>query len=89
MIICQCNVLSEKQVLDILTANPVTSTSSAAQVYGCLGCKPECGRCVKEVKRLIREHNLSCELACKLCPAGHAEPANDETSPFLPDQIAV
>ncbi len=52
MIVCSCNVLSDSQVR---TAVADGSPRSAAQVYGCLGCSPQCGRCVATIRRLMAE----------------------------------
>src|SRR5436305_804711 len=44
MIVCSCNVFSDRDVrlaIDSAPARPAT----ANQVYGCLGCSPQCGRC--------------------------------------------
>jgi bacterioferritin-associated ferredoxin len=60
MIVCSCNVLSDTQVRAAVTdATP----RSAAQVYGCLGCSPQCGRCVATIRRIMNE-------ALGACPAG-------------------
>lgn len=42
MIVCSCNVLSDR---DIRSAIEAERTCSISQVYGCLGCSPQCGRC--------------------------------------------
>jgi bacterioferritin-associated ferredoxin len=86
MIVCQCNALSDRQILAILNDSAIASPSSPAQLYGCLGCKPECGRCVKEVRRLMKEHRTACDLACALCPVGHVEPANDAAPFAIPER---
>jgi len=52
MIVCSCNVLSDSQ---IRTAVADATPRSAAQVYGCLGCSPQCGRCIRTIRRLMDE----------------------------------
>jgi bacterioferritin-associated ferredoxin len=60
MIVCSCNVLSDTQIrAAVADATP----RSAAQVYGCLGCSPQCGRCVRTIRRLMDE-------TLGACPAG-------------------
>jgi bacterioferritin-associated ferredoxin len=60
MIVCSCNVLSDTQIrAAVADATP----RSAAQVYGCLGCSPQCGRCVRTIRRLMDE-------TLGTCPAG-------------------
>jgi bacterioferritin-associated ferredoxin len=52
MIVCSCNVLSDTQVRGaVADATP----RSAAQVYGCLGCSPQCGRCASTIRRIMDE----------------------------------
>jgi bacterioferritin-associated ferredoxin len=60
MIVCSCNVLSDTQVR---AAVAETTPRSAAQVYGCLGCSPQCGRCASTIRRIMDE-------ALGSCPAG-------------------
>ena len=52
MIVCSCNVLSDEDVRSAVEAERTLSTS---QVYGCLGCSPQCGRCVWTIRRLMDE----------------------------------
>jgi bacterioferritin-associated ferredoxin len=57
MIVCSCNVLSDTQVrAAVADATP----RSAAQVYGCLGCSPQCGRCARTIRRIMDEALGSC-----------------------------
>src|ERR1700694_614986 len=44
MIVCSCNVLSDTQVRETVSA---ASARTAGQVYRCLGCSPQCGRCAR------------------------------------------
>jgi bacterioferritin-associated ferredoxin len=80
MIVCSCNVLSDHDV-----RNAVSATSdlprSAKQLYGCLGCSAECGRCARTIKSIIDEALGPCAKACGSgCPHGQA--AADE-----PEQV--
>jgi len=52
MIVCSCNVLSDTQVRAAVAG---ATLRSAAQVYGCLGCSPQCGRCVATIRRIMDE----------------------------------
>jgi bacterioferritin-associated ferredoxin len=62
MIVCSCNVLSDHEVRSAVnTATPRT----AGQVYGCLGCSAQCGRCVRTIRRIMDE-----ALVGAGCPAG-------------------
>jgi bacterioferritin-associated ferredoxin len=54
MIVCSCNVFSDRDVrsaIDNAAARPAT----ANQVYGCLGCSPQCGRCARTIRRIMDE----------------------------------
>lgn len=50
MIICSCNVLRDKD-LQTLARNGV---SCEREAYARLGCKPECGRCLRHARHLIK-----------------------------------
>ena len=52
MIVCSCNVLSDQ---DVRSAVKAERTSSIRQVYGCLGYRPQCGRCARTIRRIIDE----------------------------------
>ena len=90
MIVCSCNVLSDHDVrsavhgAEDLPRNP-------KQLYGCLGCSAECGRCARTIKSILDEALGACAKACcSGCPhsqAGHgltgSEPAlGDGSSPL-------
>ncbi len=53
MIVCSCNVLSDHDVRTALTAEQTPRT--AGQVYGCLGCSAQCGRCARTIRRIMDE----------------------------------
>jgi bacterioferritin-associated ferredoxin len=52
MIVCSCNVLSDRDVRSAVEAEAPRSTS---QVYGCLGCRAKCGRCARTIRHLMDE----------------------------------
>jgi bacterioferritin-associated ferredoxin len=53
MIVCSCNVFSDRDVRMALTAERTLTTAS--QVYGCLGCSAQCGRCASTIRRILDE----------------------------------
>jgi bacterioferritin-associated ferredoxin len=53
VIICSCNVLSDHEVRSLVTAPEAPRT--AAQVFGCLGCDPECGCCARTIRRIVAD----------------------------------
>jgi len=65
MIVCSCNVLSDHDVRTAL--GHATAPRNAGQVYGCLGCSPQCGRCARTIRRIMDEATAAA--ACARCPA--------------------
>jgi len=64
MIVCSCNVLSDHDVRDAVN-NADELPRSAKQVYGCLGCSAECGRCARTIKTIIDEALGPCVAGCQ------------------------
>jgi bacterioferritin-associated ferredoxin len=65
MIVCSCNVLSDHDVRTAL--GHAMAPRNAGQVYGCLGCSPQCGRCARTIRRIMDEATAAA--ACAGCPA--------------------
>lgn len=82
MIVCSCNVLSDKQILATLASEEPGQPRSPAQAYRCLGCSPNCGRCLVTVRRLLADaRGEACHVGCPTCPgAAHTaeSPAQGE-----------
>ena len=77
MIVCSCNVLSDDDIRAAV-AESDDAVRHAKQVYGCLGCSAECGRCARTIKTIIDEALGTCARACHAgCPHNLAA-ANDE-----------
>ena len=53
MIVCSCNVLSDQDVRSACQAEE--RPKSTGQVYGCLGCSAQCGRCARTIRRIMDE----------------------------------
>ena len=64
MIVCSCNVLSDSQVRE--TCARANAPRSPYQVYQCLGCSPQCGRCARTIRGIMDE---ALKGACETCPA--------------------
>jgi bacterioferritin-associated ferredoxin len=79
MIVCSCNVLSDHDVRDAVS-NSDDLPRSAKQLYGCLGCSAECGRCARTIKTIIDEALGACARAC------HAGCPHSRTVPDVPAQ---
>ncbi|MDU6492131.1 bacterioferritin-associated ferredoxin, partial [Bradyrhizobium sp.] len=54
MIVCSCNVISDHDIRQAVKSADETPRSPK-QVYGCLGCSAECGRCARTIKSIIDE----------------------------------
>ncbi len=63
MIVCSCNVLSDHDVRNAVSAAE-DLPRNAKQIYGCLGCSAECGRCARTIKTIIDEALGACAKAC-------------------------
>jgi bacterioferritin-associated ferredoxin len=67
MIVCSCNVLSDK---DVRTACQAARPRSPGQVYGCLGCSAQCGRCARTIRTIMDEALLGAAEACASTACG-------------------
>jgi bacterioferritin-associated ferredoxin len=79
MIVCSCNVLSDHDVRHAV-AYSYDLPRRAKQVYDCLGCSAECGRCARTIKTIIDEALGACAQACCVgCPhsRSQAQPSTD------------
>jgi bacterioferritin-associated ferredoxin len=65
MIVCSCNVLSDRDVRAALGGGETPRTTG--EVYGCLGCSPQCGRCARTIRRIMDE---AIAAACGCCAGG-------------------
>ncbi len=71
MIVCSCNVLSDNDVRAAVSG-AAELPRTTRQVYGCLGCSAECGRCARTIKRIMAEALGACARECaEGCPHQH------------------
>ena len=68
MIVCSCNVLSDHDVRAAIGAEQTPRTTG--QVYGCLGCSPQCGRCARTIRRIMDEALGACPAPGGCCGNG-------------------
>ena len=68
MIVCSCNVLSDNDVRSACQAE--ARPRSTGQVYGCLGCSAQCGRCARTIRRIMDEALAVCGPANACCAGG-------------------
>jgi bacterioferritin-associated ferredoxin len=72
MIVCSCNVLTDHDVRSAVNGAE-DLPRNAKQIYGCLGCSAECGRCARTIKTIIDEALGACAKACcSGCPHSQA-----------------
>ena len=65
MIVCSCNVLTDQDVRTAVTTD--ARLRSAGQVYGCLGCSAQCGRCATTIRQIMDEALEGAAVACGDC----------------------
>jgi bacterioferritin-associated ferredoxin len=64
MIVCSCNVISDH---DVRTAVKASTPRRVGEVYGCLGCSAQCGRCARTMKKIMTDalgHTCSADCGC-------------------------
>jgi bacterioferritin-associated ferredoxin len=77
MIVCSCNVLSDQDVRSAVESSQHLPRN-AKQIYGCLGCSAECGRCARTIKTIIDEALGACAKPCCVgCPHSHSHGKTD------------
>jgi bacterioferritin-associated ferredoxin len=76
VIVCSCNVLTDCQIRSTVDAE-AGGARTPGQVYRCLGCSPQCGRCARTIKTILDQALAVCEASCATCPA-HAAVARME-----------
>jgi len=54
MIVCSCNVLTDHDVRSTLSEGE-SAPRTTGQVYQCLGCSAQCGRCARTIRRIMNE----------------------------------
>ena len=93
MIVCSCNVLSDCQIKAALEA-PDVAVRTPGQVYRCLGCSAQCGRCARTIKAILDAAlGAACApaAACAGCPVAeaHAETATlGDVPPLVDERVA-
>ncbi|WP_457798298.1 (2Fe-2S)-binding protein [Methylocystis sp. S23] len=57
MIVCSCNVLSDRDVRETLGSRP--DRASVASVFRNMGCEAKCGRCVRSIVAIVDQHSAA------------------------------
>jgi bacterioferritin-associated ferredoxin len=63
MIVCSCNVFTDHDVRATLS-DAEAAPRTAGDVYHCLGCSAQCGRCARTIRRIMNEALTTAETAC-------------------------
>lgn len=63
MIVCSCNVFTDHDVRNAC-ANAQRPPRTPGQVYGCLGCSAQCGRCALTIRKIMDEALGACARSC-------------------------
>jgi bacterioferritin-associated ferredoxin len=63
MIVCSCNVLTDHDVRAVL-AGDEAAPRTTGEVYNCLGCSAQCGRCARTIRRIMDEALGTTDTAC-------------------------
>jgi bacterioferritin-associated ferredoxin len=79
MIVCHCNVLTKAAILEAIGKNPLSMPQSPVQVHKCMGCAPQCGRCLTTVRALLEEARITTfAVGCAVCPSQGGCAHNDD-----------
>ena len=62
MIVCSCNVFTDHDVRATLSVSDAPRTTG--EVYNCLGCSAQCGRCARTIRRIMDEALAAPEPKC-------------------------
>ncbi|MFZ4600219.1 MAG: (2Fe-2S)-binding protein [Methylocystaceae bacterium] len=54
MIVCSCNVLSDRDVRETISGR--SDRPSVGAVFRHMGCEPKCGRCTRNIAALVDQH---------------------------------
>lgn len=74
MILCSCNVLSDRDIRERLGKNP--SRRSVKALFRQLGWEPKCGRCMRNILAAIDQHQAAAAKDCSgggSCDSCHAD----------------
>jgi bacterioferritin-associated ferredoxin len=63
MIVCSCNVFTDHDVRATLSGSE-EAPRSTGEVYHCLGCSAQCGRCARTIRRIMNEALATGEAVC-------------------------
>jgi bacterioferritin-associated ferredoxin len=91
MIVCSCNVLTDDDVRSAVHSAASDLPRRARDVYGCLGCSAQCGRCARTIRKIMDDAlGICAKSCCAGCPhsAEHGEHAAIAAK-IEPDQAVI
>ena len=59
MIICSCNVFSDRDIRAVIEETSAPLRATVAQIYRGLGHAPLCGRCAGSIRDIVQETRQS------------------------------
>lgn len=68
MIICSCNVISDKEIkaaVEELVGSDPDVVLTPGMVYRALCCRPKCGTCLQQVVKMMHDHRESMQCDCQ------------------------
>ena len=69
MIVCSCNVFTDHDVRNAVSVAQMPPRTPG-QIYGCLGCSAQCGRCANTIRRIMDEAIAgACGAGCQHHPS--------------------
>jgi len=71
MIVCSCNVFTDHDVRSTMSAGEDIPRTTC-QVYNCLGCSAQCGRCARTIRRIMDEALAGADASCGQALGGGA-----------------
>jgi bacterioferritin-associated ferredoxin len=76
MIVCVCNRISDKAVKEIACSG---ECRSVGELFRCLGCRVQCGKCVPEMRRQFHGERSVAQGSCSAGePGGAAGRASED-----------
>lgn len=86
MIVCSCNVFTDHDIRKVVAGSQPPRTPG--QVYGCLGCSAQCGRCARTIKKIMDEALGACaKSCCSGCPHSAAHTVESVPDVHTPVEI--
>lgn len=55
MIVCSCNVLSDRDVRETLSTQ--NNRPSVGAIFRYMGCEPKCGRCARNIAAIVAQQS--------------------------------